>query len=72
MIQKPAFVLPAIKSIFGIIFKAILILFLFFKNTVFPYKTLVYYMEGTEDVIFSGRTKGQRSKKHLEVEPLKY
>ena len=42
MIQKPAFVLPAIKCIFGIIFKPILILFYFFKNAIFPYKTLLY------------------------------
>ena len=32
LIQKPAFVLPAKKSIFGIIFEAILILFYFFKK----------------------------------------
>ena len=38
--QKPALVLPASWSSFGIILKPILILFLFFKNTVFPYKTL--------------------------------
>ena len=37
--QKPALVLPASWSSFGIILKPILILFLFFKNTVFPYKT---------------------------------
>ena len=39
--QKPALVLPASWSSFGIILKPILILFLFFKNTVFPYKTRV-------------------------------
>ena len=39
VIQKPAFVLPAIRSIFGIILESILILFLFFKYAVFPYKT---------------------------------
>ena len=39
VIQKPAFVLPAIRSIFGIILEPILILFFIFKYTVFSYKT---------------------------------
>ena len=39
MIQKPAFVLPAIRSISGFILDPILILFFLKKNTVFPYKT---------------------------------
>ena len=38
--QKPALVLPASRCSFGIILKRILILFFFFKITVFPYKTL--------------------------------
>ena len=37
--QKPALVLPASRSSFGIILKPILILFYFLKITVFPYKT---------------------------------
>ena len=44
VIQKPAFVLPAISSIFGIILEPILILFLFFKYGVFLYKTLYIYI----------------------------
>ena len=40
VIQKPAFVLPAIRCISGIILEPILILFYFFKFAVFPYKTL--------------------------------
>ena len=41
VIQKPAFVLPTIRSIFGIILEPIFILFYFFKYAVFPYKTLL-------------------------------
>ena len=43
VIHKPTFVLPAIRSSFGIIFKPILILFLFFQIAVFPYKTLFFF-----------------------------
>ena len=39
VIQKPAFVLPAIRSISGFILEPILILYFFLKFTVFPYKT---------------------------------
>ena len=42
--QKPALVLPASWSSFGIILKPIFILFYFFKIAVFPYKTLKYML----------------------------
>ena len=38
VIQKSAFVLPAIRSIFGIIFKPIIILFIFLKILYFRTK----------------------------------
>ena len=42
VIQKPAFVLPAIRCMFGIIFEVILILFFFKKILYFRTKLLFY------------------------------